>query len=142
MNIIKYYFIYLLLFIIKNNGSPWNHLDLQLSLLILSAGNHDGEIIKDKATDNYLKINVKDNSKIEMVDIVEIIPKLRKMRNNKEVASNIENEFKKLYKKAEMIAYNRLGYTYNNGKSLFDYYKGSNNNNNDNNNNEDKKISR
>ena len=55
MNISKY-FILLLLFT-KINCSPFNHLDIQLALLILAAGDHNGNIITDPNNpNNYLSV--------------------------------------------------------------------------------------
>jgi len=54
MNFIKYFISLLFLFIIKTNFSAYNKLDLQLALLILSAGNHNGNIVKKG--DDFLKI--------------------------------------------------------------------------------------
>ncbi|ORX59262.1 hypothetical protein BCR36DRAFT_366445 [Piromyces finnis] len=115
MNIIKY-FILLLVVITKIDCSPHNHLDIQLSLLILSAGDHNGNIVKD-IDSNYLKINIsKNENKNEMKDIVDIIPSLRKIRDEEndinEKNKKIEAKFKELYRKAEKIAYDRLGHTY------------------------------
>ncbi|ORX42229.1 hypothetical protein BCR36DRAFT_291498 [Piromyces finnis] len=66
----------------SNYYYPYNHLDIQLALLILSAGDHDGNIVKD-ANLEYLKINISKNlsNKVEK-DIVDIIPSLRDIRKN------------------------------------------------------------
>ena len=57
MNISKY-FILLLLFT-KINCNPFNHLDIQLALLILAAGDHNGNIITDPNNpNNYLSVNI------------------------------------------------------------------------------------
>jgi len=47
MNIIKYFISILLIFVIKTNCSSYNHLDIQLALLILAAGDYKGNIVKD-----------------------------------------------------------------------------------------------
>jgi len=82
MNIFKYFISLLIIFIIRTNCSAYNKLDLQLALLILSAGDHNGNIVKDN-DGNYLKINIASNSypagKYE-VDIADIIPRLAEIK--------------------------------------------------------------
>ncbi|ORX42642.1 hypothetical protein BCR36DRAFT_463120, partial [Piromyces finnis] len=97
MRIIKW-FILILVIITKIYCSPYNHLDIQLALLILSAGDHDGNIVKD-ANLEYMKINIsKDPSNKVEKDIVDIIPSLRKIKednynNENELNQRIEIKF-------------------------------------------------
>ena len=137
MNIIKHFILFLLIFIIKIDCSPYNHLDLQLALLILSAGDHEGNIIN--GNDNKpLKINIgKNGSNIE-VDIVDIIPRLSRIRKKilkpvggDTIEGTINKEFKKLYDLAEKVACARLGHSYKKNKPLFNRYKDNNKNMND-----------
>ena len=73
MNIIKFIILLLFIFITTIDCSPYNHLDLQVSLLILTAGDHNGNIVKDKY-DNPLKINISSNkNKDNLVSIIDII---------------------------------------------------------------------
>jgi len=73
MNIIKFIILLLFIFITTIDCSPYNHLDLQVSLLILAAGDHNGNIVKDKY-DNPLKINISSNkNKDNLVSIIDII---------------------------------------------------------------------
>ncbi|ORX64140.1 hypothetical protein BCR32DRAFT_251268 [Anaeromyces robustus] len=100
--------------------SPYNHLDLQIALLILSAGDHKGNIVKD-LDEKPLKINISiknfDNNKY-IKDITEIIPKLNEVKTDSNYDTDskktkeIERRFKELYKLAEIIVCDRLGYEY------------------------------
>jgi len=75
MNIIKLYILLLLIFVTKTNCGTYNHLDLQLVLLILSSGdNNKGNIIKD-VDGNYLKINISAKNPIYK-NFIEIVPEL------------------------------------------------------------------
>ncbi|ORX40400.1 hypothetical protein BCR36DRAFT_375466 [Piromyces finnis] len=60
------------------------------------------------------------------VSIVEIIQNLRNINNgyypDKDTDTRIEEKFKKLYKKAEYLICNKLGYTYDKNHSLFEKY--------------------
>ncbi|ORX84802.1 hypothetical protein BCR32DRAFT_111392 [Anaeromyces robustus] len=120
MNNIKYFISLLILYIIKVDCSPYNHLDLQIALLILSAGDHKGNIVKD-LDEKPLKINISiknfDNNKY-IKDITEIIPKLNEVKTDSNYDTDskktkeIERRFKELYKLAEIIVCDRLGYEY------------------------------
>ncbi|ORX42654.1 hypothetical protein BCR36DRAFT_156730, partial [Piromyces finnis] len=136
MRIIKW-FILILISITKIYCSPYNHLDIQLALLILSAGDHDGNIVKD-ANLEFMKINIsKDPSNKVEKDIIDIIPSLREIRKHENDIERqnqrIEIKFKELYKKAEKLAIHRLGLTIE--STLFDAFRTETNNNNVNNNN-------
>ncbi|ORX53810.1 hypothetical protein BCR36DRAFT_582066 [Piromyces finnis] len=114
MNIIRYFISLLFIFIIKANCSSYNKLDLQLALLILSAGDHNGNIVKNK-NGEYLKINInKEGSGIQK-DIVDIIPSLAGIKrevnlDEKTKIERINNKFRYLYKKAERLIAYRIGY--------------------------------
>jgi len=104
MNIIKFIILLLFIFITTIDCSPYNHLDLQVSLLILAAGDHDGNIVKDKYN-NPIKINISnDERKDNFASIIDIIPKLSKYKEDnqppnkgKTKEETIKEEFKKLY---------------------------------------------
>jgi len=53
MDIIQKIKFLLLFFIIKTNCGVYNHLDIQLVLIILSTGDHNGNIVKDEKTNDY-----------------------------------------------------------------------------------------
>ena len=120
MNIIKYFILLLVLFT-KIDCSPYNHLDLQIALLILLAGDHNGNIVKGldgKPLKINISINNSNNNKY-IKDITEIIPSLKKVKSDlnnfpdeKSQNSEIERRFKELYKLAEIIACDRLSYQY------------------------------
>ena len=121
MNIIKYFILLLLTFVIKVNSGVYNHLDIQLALLILSFGDHNGNIIKD-ANNEYMKVRVGEyieNNHVVYIekDITEIIPALaelnEKYKNNPKLRKeSVEKTFKELYIKAERLATYRMGFTY------------------------------
>ncbi|KAG4092743.1 hypothetical protein H8356DRAFT_1294369 [Neocallimastix lanati (nom. inval.)] len=100
---------------------PYNHLDLQIALLILLAGDHNGNIVKGldgKPLKINISINNSNNNKY-IKDITEIIPSLKKVKSDlnnfpdeKSQNSEIERRFKELYKLAEIIACDRLSYQY------------------------------
>jgi len=133
MNFIKY-FICLLLIIIKIDCSPYNHLDIQLSLLILSAGDINGNILYDPTLINengkeerkYLSINIGKNGKL-IRSIVDIIPSLKAITKeglDPDVEKQkIEEKFRELYIKAEKIACDRLGHEFISDKRLSSNYK-------------------
>jgi len=136
MNINKYFVSILLLLIIKVNCGVYNHLDMQLALLILSAGDHNGNIIKD-ANGNYLEIIIgrEKDSQGNFVDIkkdiTEIIPALVDVKKQNKSNSvdvmkkEVEKYFKKLYIKSERLATYRMGYKYDEfikDPTYFDYY--------------------
>jgi hypothetical protein len=134
MNIFKY-FVLILVIIAKNYCSPFNHLDLQLALLILSTGDYNGEILYDPTVSQdssgeyseYLTVNIGKNS-VRKRSIVEILPVLNKIKNNQiltdeERTEKIKNKFRELYKKSIRIAYDRLGYDQNDNLLLTARYK-------------------
>ncbi|ORX42948.1 hypothetical protein BCR36DRAFT_148065 [Piromyces finnis] len=106
-----FYFI-----IIKANCSSYNKLDLQLALLILSAGDRNGNIVKNK-NDEYLKININKEGNGIQKDTVNIIPSLAEIKrgvniDEKTKIERINNKFRYLYKKAERLIAYRIGYEY------------------------------
>ena len=136
MNITKYFISLLIAFIINVNCSPYNHLDIQYAPLILSAGDHNGNIVRGK-DGKYLKINIassevndKDKPNYE-VDIVDIVPALAKIRKDNNNVLKIENKFKELYIKSERLATYRMDHTYdelnniNSDDNLFKFYTSS-----------------
>jgi len=140
MKFIKYFI--LLLLIIKIDCSPYNHLDTQLALLILSADNHKGKIVGDYSNKNnpdYLKIVVgKDKEQEITMTIVDIIPSLKEVKNNKSLTlmdrtKEIERRFRQLYKHAENIYLRKFNHPYtgdnNNVGEAINLYNNQSNNN-------------
>jgi len=128
MSIIKY-FILLFLILNKIKCSPYNHLDFQLALLILSAGDHGSKIVLDPNTKDYLKINInKEKKRSYKVDIVDIIPSLKEIRDGtpKTKSNDITKKFKELYEEAEYLVCNKMGHQCNSNNSLFQRYKNTN----------------
>jgi len=130
MNIIKIIILLLVYSIVKINCGTYNHLDLQLALLILSAGNNTDNIVENLTNSGYLTIKVKNKgSSSENVSIVDIIPSLKEIQDNDglyptedDKKKAITRKFKKLYTKVEHIACNKLGHTYEAHGSLFIRY--------------------
>ncbi|OUM59879.1 hypothetical protein PIROE2DRAFT_14488 [Piromyces sp. E2] len=103
----------------------------ELSLLNLSAGDNDGNIIEHATKSGYLSVNVKSKkgSPSEDVSIVDIIPTLKEIQNDNDnyptdddKKKAITKKYKELYIKAEKIACNKLGHTYEEHGSLFSRY--------------------
>ena len=125
MNIIKYFILLLLTFVIKVNSGVYNHLDIQLALLILS--DHNGKIIKD-TQNNYMKIKIREYSKnnqinYEEADITDILSVLVEIKDKyksqtpsqltqSKMKKELENKFKELYIKAERLATYRMEFQY------------------------------
>ena len=103
--------------------SPQNHLSTQLVLLILAAGDNNGEIAQDK--NGPLEIDISKNNRSNLKKtIIDIIPSLKEIydktsgtRKDKIDAAN--EKFKQLYLKAEQIYISKFGYkTDGNGNNL------------------------
>lgn len=105
----KFNNILLLRFIHKIKCSPDNYLDIQLSFLILSAGNENGIAIDN----NFKPLNIDiciNNSRSDCnKSIIDIIPSLNEIYNNpnlkNEVAklNKVNEKYQELYKKAKII---------------------------------------
>jgi len=113
MYIIKY-IILLFLIINKVYSSAQNHLSTQLALLILAAGDNDGNIAKIPGTNSPLIVDIGKNGG-EKYTIIDIIPALAKNKRNAEAI------FKKLYYKAEQIYISKFGYQYDSQSNLLNY---------------------
>jgi len=141
MSIIKF-FVLLLFCIIKIDCSPYNHLDLQLAMLILSAGDPNGNILYnpkfkeykeevdmlDRNYNIYLTVAIDNSDENNEKSIVDILPVLHEIDQNdrlddKNRIKNIETTFKDLYMKSQRVVCARLSLKCDNNNLLFDQYK-------------------
>lgn len=101
--------IFLLRFIHKIKCSPDNYLDIQLSFLILSAGNENGIAIDNNFKPLNIDICINNSGSDCNKSIIDIIPSLNEIYNNpnlkNEVAkiNKVNEKYQELYKKAKII---------------------------------------
>jgi len=108
--------------IINNvNCSAQNHLNTQLALLILSAGDNSGNIALDN-NNNLLTIDRGDGKPVSIIDI---IPSLKKEALHPTCGKSglicANEKFRKLYFKAEQIYISKFGYTNDSNGNLLKY---------------------
>jgi len=126
-NLILFNFI-ITLFVVKIKSSADSYFDLQLAILILSAGNANGELLitgKDNNNDEIpLKIDISaSNTNSNFVSIIDIIPALKevydKENDNQKGNEAVKKLYKDLYKKAEkvILSYTKIDST----TTSFDY---------------------